>query len=276
MRTCPAGWATDLAILEHTGSVLEDHEDHLVVRTPHNPDFYWGNFLLVTDEDGLGDAGRWVSTFQLAFPEATWVAIGLTRMPEDQDPWVAQGLQLELDDVLTTRTLPRQAPLPEGYTVRRLSGRDWARSVARSVAENDRTGEHDPTSYERFAQREAQARRTLSRRGIGAWFGAFSGASLVADLGIVRCGTTARYQDVSTDDQHRRHGLASHLLGVAARWAADGGCDQWVIVTEAANPAGRVYRSLGFAPDTGIVQAYRRPPGSTRATTSDPSTPTPA
>jgi GNAT superfamily N-acetyltransferase len=260
MRTFPLGWATDLAVLEHSGSIVEDREDHLIVRSPHNPDFHWGNCLFVTDEDAVDDARRWVDTFQSAFPQATWVAIGLTRMPDDQDVWMALGLQLELDDVLTTSILPRQTPLPSGYTVRRLSGQDWAQSVARSVAENDRTGEHDPRSFERFAQSQAQARRALSKRDIGASFGAFVDDKLIADLGIVRCGSTARYQSVGTDDEHRRQGLASHLLGVAAQWAADGGCDRWVIVTEATNPAGRVYRSLGFEPDTGNAQAYRKPP----------------
>jgi len=259
MRDFPPGWATDLAILEHSGSTVEDHGDHLVVRTPQNPDFHWGNCLFVTDEDAVGDAGRWVKTFQSALPEATWVAIGLVRMPDDQDAWVAQGLDLELDDVLTTRALPRQTPPPEGYAVRRLSGPDWAQSAARSVAENDRTGEHDPQSFERFAQGQAKARRALSERDIGASFGAFADDVLVADLGIVRCGATARYQSVGTDEEHRRRGLASHLLGVAARWADDRGCDRWVIVTEATNPAGRVYRSLGFEPDTGNAQAYRKP-----------------
>ena len=67
-------------------------------------------------------------------------------------------------------------------------------------------------------------------------------------------------QSVGTDDEHRRRGLASHLLGVAALWAADRGCDRWVIVTEATNPPGRVYRSLGFEPDTGTAQAYRKSP----------------
>lgn len=258
-RTFPPGWATDLAILEHCGSIVEDREDHLVVRTPHNPGFHWGNCLFVTDEDTVGDARRWVDTFHSAFPEATWVAIGLTRMPDDLDAWVARGLELELADVLTTHTLPRQAPLPVRYTVRRLSGQDWGRSVARSVPENDRTHDQDPRSYERFAQAQADARHSLSERDVGASFGAFVGDTLIADLGIVRCGSTARYQSVSTDDEHRRHGLASHLLGVAAQWAADGGCDEWVIVTEATNPAGRVYRSLGFEPDNSNVQAYRKP-----------------
>ena len=128
------------------------------------------------------------------------------------------------------------------------------------MAENERTHEEDPASFLRFTQGQLAARQDLSARDLGAWFGAFADGALVADLGIVRCGRTARYQDVGTDEGHRGRGLASHLLGVAARWAADGGCEQWVIVTGATNPAGRVYRSLGFAPDTGTVQAYRRPP----------------
>ena len=260
MRSFPPGWATDLAILEHSGSTIEDRGDHLLVRTPRNPEFHWGHCLFVTDQDALDDAGRWVRTFHSAFPEATWVAIGLARMPDDQGAWIDQGLDVELDDVLTTNTLPLQTSRPEGYTVRRLGGEDWAQSVDRAVAENDRTDEQDPKNFERFARGQAQARRALSERELGASFGAFADGILVADLGIVRCGTTARYQGVGTDEKHRRRGLASHLLGLAARWSADHGCDRWVIVTEATNPAGRVYRSLGFEPDTGNAQAYRKPP----------------
>lgn len=253
------GWATDLAILEHSGSTIEDRGDHLLVRTPDNPNFHWGHCLFVTDQDAVGEAGRWVSIFQAAFPQANWVAIGLIRMPDDQVSWVAQGMDVELDDVLTTRTVPRQAPLPVGYTVRRLRGQDWAQSVARSVAENERTNENDPRSFEGFAQGRARARRALSERDIGASFGAFADGELIADLGVFRCGTTARYQSVGTDEEHRRRGLASYLLGVAARRAADQGCGRWAIVTEATNPAGRVDRGLGFEPDRADAHAYRRP-----------------
>ena len=49
MRHLPPGWATDLAILELCGSVVEDRTDHLLVRTPGNPGFHWGNCLFVTD-----------------------------------------------------------------------------------------------------------------------------------------------------------------------------------------------------------------------------------
>lgn len=259
MRDLPPGWETDLAVLRHAGSLIEDRGDHVIVRSSHNPDFHWGNFLFVTDADKVDDVDRWLPAFHSAFPAADWVAIGLVAMPDDVAGWLGRGLDVELDDVLTTRNLPRQTPLPEGYTVRRLTGQDWAQSLARSVAENDRTGEYDQQTFQRFASAQTQARRTLSDRGIAAFFGAFSGDVLVADLGIVRCGTTARYQHVGTHVDHRGRGLASHLLGVAARWTADRGCSRWVIITEATNPAGRVYRSVGFEPDVGNAQAYRKP-----------------
>jgi GNAT superfamily N-acetyltransferase len=260
MGDLPPGWATDLAVLRHAGSAIEDRGDHLVIRTPDNPGFHWGNCVLATDENAVDDAGRWVETFHAAFPLATWVAIGLARMPDDVAGWAEQGLELGLDDVLTTGSLPRQTPLAEGYVVRFLRADDWEQSVARAVAENHRTGEFEPQSHERFVRARTQAQRALCERGVAAFFGAFAEGALVADLGIVRCGATARYQNVGTDEHHRRRGLASHLLGVAARWSADGGCDQWVIVTEATNPAGRVYRAVGFELDAASVQAYRRPP----------------
>ena len=260
MRIRPLGWATGVAILQLTGSVVEEHADHVVIRSPHNPDFHWGNCLFVTDDDAVDDAERWWDIFGRAFPEADWVAIGLTRMPDDRAAWAKLGLELEVDDVLTTRTLPRRLPRAPGYTVRRLTAKDWGRSAARRVAENRLTQNHDPAAFERFATAQARTHRELSERDLAAWFGAFANDTLVAELGIVRCGTTARYQGISTDEEHRGRGLASHLLGVAAQWAADRGCDRWVIVTGATNPAGRVYRSVGFVTDGSSVEAYRRPP----------------
>jgi GNAT superfamily N-acetyltransferase len=257
MRDFPPGWATDLAVLELTGSTITDRGSHLVIRTPDNPTFHWGNCLFVADEAAVGDAERWLHEFAVNFPDAYWVAIGLIQMPDGVSTWTAHGLEVELDDVLTTRSPPRQTPLPPGYRVRRFGGRDWEQSVASAVSENDRTREQDPSAYQDFATRRTGARRALSERDVAAFFGAFTEETLVAELGIVRCGTTARYQHVTTDVQHRRRGLSSHLLGVAGSWAAEHGCDRWVIVTESTNPAGRVYRRAGFRPDTGNAQVYR-------------------
>lgn len=261
MIAMPPGWETDLAVLRHTGSLFDDRGDHVVVRSPHNPTFHWGNLVFVTDTNSVDDAERWVSVFRDAFPEAGWVTLGLIRLPDDETSWTKQGLAVELDEVLTTTTLPRQTPLAEGYAVRQLeSDEDWTAYVRRALMENDRTEENPAESYAVYMEAQAAARRAMSERGVAAFFGAFDGDALAADLGIVRCGTTARYQSVGTDEGHRRRGLASHLLGVAARWSVERGCSRWVIITESTNPAGRVYRSVGFEPDLGNAQAYRKPP----------------
>lgn len=253
------GWATDLAILELTGSTITDHGDHLVIRTPHNPGYHWGNCLLVTDPAAVDDADRWAERFAAEFPEATWFAAGLPTMPHDGQAWARHGLELEQLDVLTTSTMPATTPPPDGYTVRLLDGDDWELLAARDIAANESSGEFEPELHERFVRARIAENRQLCEQGLAAFVGAFAGDALVADLGIVRCGSMARFQDVGTDAAHRRRGLASHLLGVAAQWAQDQGCTAWVIVTESTNDAGRVYRRAGFALDDAVVTAYRRP-----------------
>jgi GNAT superfamily N-acetyltransferase len=258
----PDSMQTDLAILALTGSDIEVRADHLVVRTSENPGYHWGNCIHVTDHTAVDDASRWRAVFAEEFPHAHWVAIGLPRMPDHPERWTGLGLEVEAEDALGARTLPRQTPLPDGpdrYTVRQIAGADWDRYLARAVADNAETGEHPAASFERYMRAQTATRRSLSERGHAAFFGAFAGDELVADLGIVCCGRTARYQSVGTSSAHRRRGLATHLLGVAARWAGERGCDRWVIVTEASNPAGRVYRSVGFEPENGGAQVSRPP-----------------
>jgi GNAT superfamily N-acetyltransferase len=254
-----AGWATDIAVHELSGASVTDLGDHLVVRTPLNPRFHWGNCILVREPDAADDPDRWVAVFRTAFPSAGWIAIGLRRMPADAGPWSAHGVELEQLEILTTSELPRRSEPPEGYETRRLAGDDWEQTVRLTVDENAHTASHDPVSYEDFSRTRAERSRALCDRGddVAAFFGAFADGVLAAQLGIVRCGSTARYQHVLTDESHRRRGLASHLVGVAARWAADRGCGRWVIVTETTNPALAVYRGVGFEPDGASVQAYR-------------------
>lgn len=261
MHGLPLGWTTDLAVLAHGGSLIEDRGDHLVISSPHNPDHHWGNFLVVTDPGQVANARHWQQSFTDTFPDAEWLAVGLIGMPADATGWVELGAEVDMDEVLTTDSRPRLLPCPDGYTSRRLeTTADWDQLVALDLAENQRSNEFDPAEHLRFANAQAATRRRLSEQGVAAFVGAFAGEELVADLGIVRCGSTARYQSVGTEPEHRRRGLAGHLLGLAATWSEQVGCHRWVIITEATKPAGRVYRSVGFEPCLGNAQAYRRPP----------------
>ncbi len=253
------GRMTDLAILELTGSTITYEADFAIVRTPANPNYHWGNSLMVLDPSCVNDARRWVELFKTNFPLADWIAIDLPVMPSDAAGWSELGLQLEQLDVMTSKAAPNQTALAEGYAVRLFTTDDWSALVSAELEQNLKTGDYEPATHEKFVRQTSGARQALCATGNAAWFGAVRDGELVASLGIVKCGSTARYQAVATNENHRRLGLALHLLGVAAQWSVDQGCDNWVIATEENNSAASVYRRAGFLPAEPSFSAYKKP-----------------
>ena len=253
----PDTWTTDVEVLRLGGSAIEDHGDHLVVRSPHNPGFHWGNFVLVTDPHAVDDADRWIAAFDAEFPDADHLAIGLPVEPE-RGPWAARGAQIEFELVMTASTPVPDGAAPAGYRIRPIeTEQDWAAVVATDLADLGAEGaDGEPISQgaRLFCERRAATRSALVERGVAAFVGAFDGDVLVAQLGIVLCGAVgdarqvARFQHVGTRQPHRGRGLASHLLGVAAHWAAARGADRWEIHVDAGTSAHRLYTSLGFTP----------------------------
>lgn len=257
MRELPLGWRTDLSILTMSGTQVTTFEDHILVESPENPGYHWGNCILVTSGDLACDPTRCLRTFQAHLPSADHVAIGLPAAPSP-DAWRPFGVQIGSTESLMRRASLSPGALPPGYDVRQLLSDDDWESVARAdVAEHA-----DMPGYEDFARRRIAAHRRLTDDGVGAFFGVFAGAELAADLGIVVCWQkVARYQNVSTASEHRGRGLASHLLGVASRWADDRGVEGWLIVAEPDSAAARLYRSLGFRPTGELSYEVYRPTG---------------
>jgi GNAT superfamily N-acetyltransferase len=253
----PLGWYTDVAVLRLNGAQVDEHPDHWVVRSPTNPHFHWGNFVLVTDPARVDDAEHWLEVFEQEFPDAPHRSIGLAAAPQQPDRWRAVGLELEHDDVLSTDTCPASTSVPQGYLVKQIADAiEWEQSTGLRVSE---FAEDDPHEAE-YERQSTRTRIDASAAGHAAWFGAFHGDRLAAELGIVLCGDgIARYQAVVTGADHRRQGLAGHLLGVAARWAADRGARVWVIVAEDGGDAARLYRARGFHPADRGFRAGRKP-----------------
>jgi GNAT superfamily N-acetyltransferase len=263
-------WRTELAVLAAQGSVISDRGRYLVVATPQNPTFHWGNFLLVLDPSSCDDAGAWVREFAACFPGVGHVALGLPAQP-DPAPWSEQGLAVESELVLSMDRPPDRSPsaalMAAGYSVRRLSrDADWEGVVQADLADNRVEGTQPEQGFETYLRALYAARRGVSEQGGAAFFGAFTpDGTLVSRLGIVLCGPmdgarqVARYQHVGTDSAHRSRGLAGHLLGVAAAWAHDRGADRWEIHVDPGSAAHRLYSAVGFAEVGRSWQAYRAP-----------------
>ncbi len=252
------GFRTDIALLEHDGSVVEDHGTHIVVRTPHNPTFYWGNFVLIGDP-GPGDwVSRWLAVSAAEFPDAQHAALGFDRPGVvDTAALEAAGLTVERDVTMTTTSVNPPRHAATGVELRPLSGDDdWAQQVELSLA-----GETDPHVTREFSSRRDQSYRDLTEAGHGCWFGAFVDGALAASLGIFRAGEgLARFQHVKTHPEHRRRGLAGSLVHLASRFALDElEAERLVMVADPDYVAIRVYRSVGFVDAEPQLQVTKLP-----------------
>lgn len=253
----PPSTRTDLGILALGGSHIDDRGDHLVVRTPANPDYHWGNFIQVRSGD-VNDVQRWTGLFGAEFPGAVHLAVGLPRRP-DVGAWQAADLRIDVTDSLTSGSAPPAVMTPVGYAVSELStDAHWSARLEAEMTENAATGEYPAEGHRRFLDGQFAARRSLVALGLARWFGVWSAdGDLAASLGIVVLGDTARYQFVLTDARHRRRGLARCLLTPAAHWALSRGATELVIVADSGSPAARLYARAGFVPGELGFAAYR-------------------
>src|SRR5215471_4600411 len=107
MATVSLGYRTDLMLLGLQGSVIEQRAGYQVVRTPTNPTFYWGNFLVLGGPPAPGTVSSWISTFAREFPGAEHVALGVDSTDGaagDQPELAAAGLAVERNTVLAAGT----------------------------------------------------------------------------------------------------------------------------------------------------------------------------
>jgi len=252
---------TDLAMLERSGSEITDRGTHLLVRTPDNPGFWWGNFLLLpTPPASDAEVEQWLITFERELPEArhrTFGIDGTAGTVADLAPFAALGMETESLSVMTADDV-HEPPRPNTEaTYRRLeSDGDWAQQVEVSRAGED-IGYDLP-----FVTAKARAERRLVEQGYGAWWGAFEGDRLLASMGLFRASDgLARFQNVKTHPDARNRGLAGTLVHRVSRYGFEElGARTLVMVADPEYLAIRVYRSVGFTDSERQLQVTRKPP----------------
>jgi GNAT superfamily N-acetyltransferase len=251
MQVHSLGYRTDLIFPAFDGQII-DRGDYLVVRTPSNPTFYWGNFLLFEHPPGESDYHAWRELFareigvppQIEHQAFGWDSIGAEKGVIQ--PFLEGGFHLDYGSVLTAQRdslIPKSSP---GITLRSLrTEEDWDQSVENQVI--CREPIFSEAGYRVFRQRQMQRYREMVAHGLGTWFGAFSEDRLVADLGLFCDRELGRYQSVQTHPDFRKRGIAGALLYTAGLYALDHfNIDTLVIVTESESAAERLYKSIGF------------------------------
>ena len=126
MHVSSLGFRTDLRPADLLGSLMEDRGTHLVVRTPDNPSYFWGNFLLLAAAAGSRRrAGGRRRRSTPSSPQADHVSIGIDTADltdESRAAFEAAGHEVDVATVLTAGTL--QEPRAVEAEVRELDGDD--------------------------------------------------------------------------------------------------------------------------------------------------------
>ena len=261
---------TELALAASRGRIV-DRGDYLVVSTPTDPGYYYGNLLVLPAAPQVGEVAFWTRRFadELgrasdagAIRHVTFAWDGTAGDTGAADELRAAGFVTEVSQVMTATELVAPAPTLPRMELRALTADELLATHAIAWGLADR---HDDI-YRTFLRRRVEWQRDLVARGAAQFWGAIdpdglhpplvAGGQLVASVGLVPVGARARYQDVQVVATHRGHGIAGALLAAAARAAA---VESVVIVAEPASRASRVYERIGFRTAELTASACKHP-----------------
>ncbi|AIN65562.1 GNAT family N-acetyltransferase [Providencia stuartii] len=133
--------------------------------------------------------------------------------------------------------------LPEGYRIALSNEQltEWAQPLITAFAAPD--SEDDPTvinEYIRYHQ------RALQRKGQLLHYVLFHGNTPVSALTLTLNGSMARLDDIGTDTQYQRQGLATLLIKHALKTCTQNGVERCFL--EASSDGLSIYKKLGFTP----------------------------
>ena len=213
MQVSSLGFGTDLMVRRLAGSIITEYDDHLVVATPTNPAFWWGNFVLVRGPLAAGDAHRVRSIFDEALPGAR-LTIGLEGC-EDAGPAgevASLGLETVADIVLTAALVKAPPAPPRGRLQALHTDEDWRGLAALREAWQGPPSDDADRSFRALRLDEE---RGLVERGAASWFGATVISAFFASLERCSCVNLSTFDD-DDDDEDDNEESNSRPLALSA------------------------------------------------------------
>lgn len=265
------GWRTD-AILHRFDGELIERPDCLVVRTPSNPTFYWGNCLLLPRLPADGDVQHWCTRFDEEIarhePRSRHVAIGVDDdwHGERRPAWEAAGFQLLVTTMLGLRPGELQPPARAARGDVRFGPLDLpaASDALTGVEMTDARG-FEPEGYRAYLRDQHRRYGAMQAAGLLQWFGVWCDGTLAATCGLMReraePGADGRFQRVVTHAGFRRRGLATVLVHGVARHALEAWrCGAVWIAADPDDVAVHLYRAAGFRDRSTAIALQRNAP----------------
>ena len=246
------GYLTDTIFHDRHGFV-EEHENYFAIRTPTNPSFWFGNFILFKRAPAAGDFDEWMEIHRDVFGDT----LNHVTLAWDEplqgfiDEFTAADFRTSNGLALSMSAYGGGASINPNITVRPLSETSEWEAIIKQQIVIDREDFSYPDDGGSFRRTEMKSLRAMAEEGHGNWWGAFDGNELVGGMGLYfdETRTIGRFQYVTTRASHRRQRVCTTLLDRAVRHAFETvKVKQLVICTgaEDSNPAIPAYQQFGF------------------------------
>lgn len=256
MNVRSLGYVTELFFHERD-AVITDEGDYVVIRTPTNPGYHWGNMLLFRAPPAPGDGMRWPAAFEKEFspyPDVRHQTFGWDS-PDGEKGAIKelldQGFRDEAAVVLVAdgpQALVPPRKLNRDAVIRPIESDAAWREVV-ELQTFCREPRYEEGSYRAFKEKKFAFYRRLVWEGMGQWWGAYLDGRLVADLGLFLKDGVGRFQAVETHPEARRLGLCGTLVHHVAQWGfAERGARTLVMLADESYHAAAIYESVGFSP----------------------------
>ncbi len=254
------GIASDLMV-EGGESFVKAHKGFVTIHTPNQPDYWFGNCIVV--QDAALSPEMIVQRFEEQFPDAAHVCaqwdIPDFEIGDLRDWFTSRGYSEETGEFMALNGPIKRVDCPEGIEIRPVRDADWDRVTALQLETGAELRGEKSEAHRAYLENRNASRRDKIASGFGEWFGAFDGDLLVGDLGIFCDDRVARYQAVETRESHRGRGICSALLCEAHDWVKERSESARILIAADANDTPRfLYRKMGFTPFE-VIPAFAKP-----------------
>jgi GNAT superfamily N-acetyltransferase len=227
------GMATDAMFAAFDGAVI-DRGDYVVVSTPTNPTYFWGNHLVLREPPRAADLDSWSRIFERELPHAKHRAFFFDRTDGadfDYEPFRALGFIPDPTSVMRLDHEPR-GPSAELVT---LAAPPF--DLLDACFGGGREG------FRAFLRIQVERWTRMIASGFGHWFAIADNGEPIATCGIfphpLPC---SRFQLIAVHPAHRNRGLASTLVASVCRRTRG----PFIIGCVPESQAERIYARLGF------------------------------
>lgn len=245
------GRKSDFIFAGFSGEV-ENKNSHTVIKTPSNPGFHWGNYIVFDRPPRKGDFKKWTKIFDDEFTYYSqphhYVFTWDTEKSDKGDfqEFLENDFEFETAIVLTADEVKEPKHLNGAISIGVIKNEsEWNQVLDQQIMCADPKYIND--YYKDFKINQIYQYKKMQQANKGLWFGAFVKNALVGNLGIFYDKNIARYQNVGTHPEYRKQGICRTLVYEAGKLAFEKfKVDTLVMEADPDYHAARIYEDVGF------------------------------